>query len=176
MSEPGKYPMRPASAVDWAAVAERYADLVYSVAIKFRLQPHDAAEMFQNAWVTALTRESVPEEAGMAPWLAAIACWEARNLLRKRRSTPLEDGAAEAVADAEEPEPEHVAAQAEQEQAVREALALLPRRDRELIQDLFLSPDPLPYVEVAARLGIAVGSIGMLRRRALDRMRAALGG
>jgi len=30
---------------------------------------------------------------------------------------------------------------------------------------------PLPYIEISARLGIPVGSIGPTRRRYLDRMR-----
>ncbi len=168
------YPMRPAALVDWDAVSKRYADLVYSVAIKFRLSEHDAAEVFQNTWIVALGKANAPEDSGMAPWLASIACWQARHLLRKRRSSRIEDDAYADVADPDEPQPHEVIAAGEAEQGVRDALAELPPRDRALIQALYLSDTPVPYADIAARLGLAIGSIGMLRQRALDRLHDAM--
>ena len=168
------FPMRAAQAVDWAAAAERYADVVYSVAIKFGLSPHDAAEAFQDTWVVALSKDRVPEESGMVPWLAAIACWRCRGILRRRRTAPLDDDAAAAVEDVDAPPPEDLLAAAEEEQAVRVALRSLPERDREILAALYLAQEPLPYVEVAERMGVAVGSVGMLRQRALGRLRGAL--
>jgi hypothetical protein len=39
---------------------------------------------------------------------------------------------------------------------------------------LFFEQPPLPYTEVARRLGLATGSIGFIRGRCLDRLRKLL--
>ena len=61
---------------------------------------------------------------------------------------------------------------AERHAALREALMGLPPHCQELIALLIEDP-PLPYVEISARLGIPVGSIGPNRRRCLDKLRRA---
>jgi RNA polymerase sigma factor (sigma-70 family) len=62
----------------------------------------------------------------------------------------------------------------EREQSVREAIALLPPRCAEMIRLLFYEHPPLPYAEVARRLGLATGSIGFIRGRCLQRLQKAL--
>jgi DNA-directed RNA polymerase specialized sigma24 family protein len=57
---------------------------------------------------------------------------------------------------------------------VRRALDRLEPRPRQLIELLFLTDEPPPYAEIAARLGIPEGSIGPTRARALDRLRRLL--
>jgi RNA polymerase sigma factor (sigma-70 family) len=65
-------------------------------------------------------------------------------------------------------------AQLEQEQIVRDVVAKLPPRHKELVQMLFFEQPPLPYAEVATRLGLATGSIGFIRGRCLDKLRKSL--
>jgi DNA-directed RNA polymerase specialized sigma24 family protein len=50
----------------------------------------------------------------------------------------------------------------------------LPNRCREMIRLLFLQAVPIPYDELANRLGLAVGSIGFIRRRCLDKLKSLL--
>jgi DNA-directed RNA polymerase specialized sigma24 family protein len=59
---------------------------------------------------------------------------------------------------------------AERHAALRAALAGLPPCGRQLSAMLTADP-PVPYAEISARLGIAVGSIGPTRARYLDRLR-----
>jgi RNA polymerase sigma factor (sigma-70 family) len=165
-----EHPMRPADAVDWNAVAKRYADLVYSIALKYRLDGHDAAEVFQNTWLVALSRENVPHDDGMAPWLAAIASLQSLNLLQKRRMSPLAQDEADVIEDVHERQPSDALADAEEEQALRDALAELSERDRILITCLYLTDRPMSYLEISRRLGLAIGSIGALKQRAIDRL------
>jgi RNA polymerase sigma factor (sigma-70 family) len=164
------HPMRPADEVDWNAAANRYADLVYSIPLKYRLQGHDAAEVFQNTWLVALSREQAPHDDGMAPWLAAIASLQSLNLLQKRRMSPLPPDEADGIEDASERQPADALVDAEQEQALREALAELSERDRILITCLYLTDRPMKYTEISQRLGLAIGSIGALKQRAIDRL------
>jgi RNA polymerase sigma factor (sigma-70 family) len=162
--------MRPAGAVDWAAAANRYADLVYSIPLKYRLHAHDAAEVFQNTWAVALSRGEAPEDDGMAPWLAAIASLQSLNLLQKRRASPLSQDDVDVIEDEFERAPPDVLADAEEEQALRDALADLTERDRVLLTCLYLSDRPMKYTEISKLLGLSIGSIGALKQRAIDRL------
>ncbi len=166
--------MRPSCDVNWVAIAERYKDLVYSIPLKWGLSSHDASEVFQNTWTIALSREKAPEDAGMPPWLAAIATLQTRTLIRKRRLPSLSSEDEERVEDDGAPDPADALAEAEEEQAVRDALADLPERDRQLITCLYLCQPPMTYTEVSSRLGLAIGSIGPLRQRAIDRLHERL--
>jgi RNA polymerase sigma factor (sigma-70 family) len=69
---------------------------------------------------------------------------------------------------------EHILREAEDEQNLRQAMADLPPRCRELVQMLFYEEPVRPYQEIAATLGIAVGSIGFIRQRCLERLRKRL--
>ena len=57
---------------------------------------------------------------------------------------------------------------------MREAIAELPPRCREMITLLFFSEPQLPYRDVARQLGLAVGSIGFIRGRCLKRLQRML--
>ncbi len=72
------------------------------------------------------------------------------------------------------PIPEDLLHQVECEQRLRESLSQLSPRCRQLIQMLFFESPTRPYLEVAATLGIATGSMGFIRRRCLERLRALL--
>ncbi len=65
---------------------------------------------------------------------------------------------------------DHELIEAERNAALRAALAELPHRCRELLSMLISDP-PLAYSEISGALGLAVGSIGPVRARCLDRLR-----
>jgi DNA-directed RNA polymerase specialized sigma24 family protein len=60
------------------------------------------------------------------------------------------------------------------EQTLREAVAELEGRCRDLIEMLFYVTPLVSYQDAATKLGLAVGSIGFVRRRCLDRLRGLL--
>ena len=62
----------------------------------------------------------------------------------------------------------------EREQMVREAVARLRPRCREMIRLLFYEDPPVPYRDLAQRLGLATGSIGFIRGRCLKSLERAL--
>ena len=62
----------------------------------------------------------------------------------------------------------------ERDQLVREAIFNLSPRCREMIELLFFSHPPMPYKEVAEKLGLATGSIGFIRGRCLKRLQKNL--
>jgi DNA-directed RNA polymerase specialized sigma24 family protein len=53
-------------------------------------------------------------------------------------------------------------------------LAVLTPQCRRLVELLFYETPTRPYTEVAAELGLAVGSIGFTRQKCLERLRGKL--
>jgi len=77
---------------------------------------------------------------------------------------------AEAIPDQQADVAEQELLVAERHAALREALARLPPGCQRLIGKLIEDP-PLTYAQIAASLGVPIGSIGPLRGRCLDRLR-----
>ncbi|MCE9635927.1 MAG: sigma-70 family RNA polymerase sigma factor [Planctomycetes bacterium] len=156
---------------------KKFGRLVYAVPRRFGLQPEDCDDVYQATWLTAVTRAAPPSgEADdvFVRWLAAIAAWETRNLIRRRRLPVRDNDTLQAMEDGNASLPERLQEMAEQQRLLDEALAALPERDRDLVHDLFLCDVPLSYAEIAGRLGLAVGSVGPMRLRAIERLRAEL--
>lgn len=162
------------SSTAWGGVIERYSRLVYSIPRRFGLRGADADDVFQSTILTAMRREPFPPPADrIVRWLASIAFWETRNVLRKRASSSADLRDFASLRDSDEP-PRAVIEEAEELQTLTDALATLRPRERLLLEALFLEPEPLSYQQVADRLGIAIGSIGGLRQRAIVKLREEL--
>jgi len=186
----GVYPDDPGSLVRlaasgdegaWAALVKRYGGLVWSVARAHGLGQADAEEVFQTTWLRLtehVGRLKEPDRVGA--WLATTARHEALKTIRgSRRTTPTDDFDALDLTDGLTPEQAVLEAEENDAGAARlkrvwEAFQRLPDRCRELLRVLVATP-PLPYLEIAAMFGIAVGSIGPTRGRCLRRLREMLG-
>lgn len=159
----------------WVDAVERYTRLVLSVPRRYGLGTHDAEDILQSTWKTALSKRSEPPpEDEFVPWIVSIAFWTTRGFLRDRRRVPELLPDLDHMAPGDATELFELVERAEREQAVRDAMESLPPRDRRLLRELFLAATPLSYAEAAALLGVAGGSVGALRGRALERLRRAL--
>ncbi|MFE7168812.1 RNA polymerase sigma factor [Streptomyces sp. NPDC057616] len=155
----------------WSALVARYAPLVWTVARSHRLSDADCEEVFQLTWLRvyrSLPRLHTPER--FPAWLTTCARRESlKQYERSGRYVPVGDGGTLDRPTAAQPGPEEGLLVRERGAEVLAALARLPDRDRQLLA--LLSADPSPgYDEVARRLGIARGSVGPLRGRALRRL------
>jgi RNA polymerase sigma factor (sigma-70 family) len=168
----------------WDALVLRYSGLVWSVTRGYRLGPADAADVFQTSWLRLaehLGRIDNPAQVGA--WLATTARHEALRIARSAsRVIPSDEATLVALGQVDDYSPERAALDAEQERldsdrAVRlwRAFGELPARCRELLRILIASPPP-SYAEVAAAVGMPVGSIGPTRARCLRRLRERLAG
>jgi RNA polymerase sigma factor (sigma-70 family) len=69
---------------------------------------------------------------------------------------------------------ESLVQQTQEEQLLREAMKVLTPQCRRLVELLFFETPSRPYTEVAAELGLAVGSIGFTRQKCIERLRRQL--
>ena len=157
----------------WEGLMARYLPLVYSVARRYQLSDHDAADVSQTLWLRLVEHLSdIREPCALPGWIITTTKHEAlRVLTAHRRTSPVDPVVAFETEKSDGPEPDAELLRAERHQALREGLADLGTRDRELLLILLADP-PVPYAEISRRLQIPVGSIGPTRARCLNRLRA----
>lgn len=162
----------------WSQLIDKYKNLIFSVPIKYGFSREDAADIFQEVCLSLLSElKTVREPRALAKWLLLVTShkcfhWKRRN----SRFVSMEPEAMEVAAGEIPPEALELVAEAEREQALREALAGVPTRCRQLMKMLFFDQPPRPYRDVAQSLGIATGSIGFIRQRCLDKLRKKVEG
>jgi|SRR5690348_3336383 len=157
----------------WDALVERYAPLIWSICRKYRLHDTDAEDASQSVWLHLVNHlDSVRDPAALPGWLATTTQRECSRILRvAKRSQVIEDlPDIENIPGEQARTVEQELLMAERHAVLREAFMDLPPAGQRLIALLTIDP-PLPYAEIAARLGIRVGSIGPTRARCLDRLR-----
>ena len=159
----------------WAALIDKYKVLIYSIPSRYGARPEDCADIFQMVCLDLFTElPKLRKPGALRSWLISVTAhaslrWKRRGRRRAERE--------EHDLDAIPPEPPIAATlveDVEREQIVRDAVAGLPPRCREMIRMLFFEQPPLKYQEVAERLGLATGSIGFIRGRCLRRLQRAL--
>ncbi|MCA1699765.1 MAG: sigma-70 family RNA polymerase sigma factor, partial [Actinobacteria bacterium] len=154
----------------WNALIDEFGGLVWATTRAHRLSSTDAADVFQNTWMRLVENlDRIQDPARLGGWLATTARRESLTVIRHaRRMIPRSDDLPDLASDAPHPVQrlicEHDAT------AVQTALARLGPRDRALLRMLAAEPTP-SYAEIGAALGMAIGSIGPTRARALSRLR-----
>lgn len=160
----------------WAALIDKYKNLIFSIPIKRGFAQEDAADVFQRVCLLLLAElGSLREPRALPMWLIRVTSRECSEWSRQERpharAEPIEE---EKVVLATEPSPEELLAQVTEEQSLREALESLSPQCRQLIQMLFFEAETRPYQVVAGSLGLATGSIGFIRAKCLERIRRRL--
>lgn len=174
----------------WSALVRRYQRLVFTVPRRAGLAEAEAADVFQATFQRLFEHlDRIHDPSRVRAWLVTTARRETLRLLElARRGATVEAPAApvgegdrdddardplESVA-APDPLPEETLAELQEHHRLRAAVDRLDPRSRQFVELLFLQDEPLPYSEIAARLGIAEGSIGPTRARCLAKLRALL--
>jgi RNA polymerase sigma factor (sigma-70 family) len=159
----------------WAQLIDKYKALIYSIAIKYNLPPQEAADVFQSTCVELLVRlPELREPRALPKWLMQVAhheCYRVKRLSKRVVSRDSEDNPPEPEVP---PIAESLVQQTQEEQMLREAIAVLTPQCRRLVEMLFFESPSRPYAEVAAELGLALGSIGFTRQKCIERLRRRL--
>jgi RNA polymerase sigma factor (sigma-70 family) len=106
-------------------------------------------------------------------WLITVTSHKCFHWKKQQRQDVELDGMEQEIAEDLAAAPEMLQ-EIQQEQIVRDAVDRLPPRCAEMVRLLFFEQPPLPYAEVAKRLGLATGSIGFIRGRCLTRLHKIL--
>lgn len=166
----------------WAVLVRRYQRLIYTVPRRAGLPEEVAADVLQTCFQRLFEHlDRIDDASRVRAWLVTTAKRETLRLLAQRqRQGSLDDS--QTAGDEPDEDPLHRLpdpaplqdAQLEllqQLDRVRAAVDRLDPRARQFIELVFLQDEPLPYAELAARLGIPEGSIGPTRARCLAKLR-----
>jgi RNA polymerase sigma factor (sigma-70 family) len=162
----------------WAALLDKYKNLIFSIPLKQGIPRDAAGDVFQRVCMLLLAElPSLKKAEALPMWLIRITSRESQRWRRQEQPYGAHEvGDAEmARVEDERPLPEEVLGQLAEEQALREAVRGLSPRCRDLVAMLFLEDPPRSYLDAARALGLAGGSIAFMRARCLARLRRALG-
>jgi RNA polymerase sigma factor (sigma-70 family) len=159
----------------WSALIDRYKNLIFSIPTKYGFSQDDATDIFQSVCLDLLSELPKLREAKALPkWIMQITAHKCFHRKQQQQRVELSDPHADLMERSTPSRAMEILRQAEEEQSLRQAMSELPPRCRQLVHMLFFDEPARPYQEIAAALGIAVGSIGFIRQRCLERLRKRL--
>jgi len=159
----------------WAALIDKYKNLIFSIPIKYGFSPDDATDIFQAVCVELLSELPKLRKAKALPkWIMQVTAHKCFHHKRELQRMEVPDADGERPEQSTPARAEGILREAEEEQALRHAMSELPARCRQLIQMLFFEEPARPYQQLAAELGLSTGSIGFIRQRCLERLRKGL--
>ncbi len=161
----------------WSELVDQFQNLVYSVPRRMRLSEEDAGDVFQTTFLALFRNlDRIESVATIPKWLTVTATRESYRLMNSRyaRSTAnLGETDLDAVLADEDHNVEEQLALAATGEALREGLARLQDKCRELLTLLYIEEDT-SYQDISDRLLLPMGSIGPTRARCLDKLRSIL--
>jgi RNA polymerase sigma factor (sigma-70 family) len=159
----------------WSALIDRYKNLIFSIPIKYGFSTDDATDIFQSVCLDLLSELPQLRDAQALPkWIMQISAHKCFHRKQQQQRVELADPNSELLERSTPSRAVEILRQAEEEQSLRQAMSELPPRCRQLVHMLFFDEPARPYQEIAAELGLAVGSIGFIRQRCLERLRKRL--
>jgi len=159
----------------WSMLIEKYKALIYSIPVKYDLSRDEAADVFQGTCTELLIRlPDLREPRALPKWLMQVAHHESYRMKRMNQRVVSRDAEPNLPEPEIPPIAESLVQQTQEEQMLREAMTVLTPQCRRLVELLFFETPSRPYTEVAALLGLAVGSIGFTRQKCIERLRRHL--
>jgi len=159
----------------WTVLVDRYKNLLYSIPLRYGAPQQDAADIFQAVCLDLFNElPRIRDAEALQGWLIRVTTHKCYRWRRRQRPSGEEVDEPDAETPSGAELPPNVLMELEREQLVRDAIAQLPPRCREMIEMLFFQQPPLAYNEVAQRLQLATGSIGFIRGRCLQKLKQAL--
>jgi RNA polymerase sigma factor (sigma-70 family) len=159
----------------WRALISRYKNLIFSIPMKYGFSADDSTDIFQMVCLDLLSELPKLRNAKALPkWIMQVTAHKCFHRKQQQQRTDVLDPASKEFEVTVPARAEDILREAGDEQSLRQAIAELSPRCRELVQMLFYDEPARPYQEIAKTLGIAVGSIGFVRQRCLEKLHKRL--
>lgn len=159
----------------WSILIDKYKRLIYSIPVKYRFSPDEATDIFQAVCLELLSElPKLRNPKALPKWIIQITAHKCLHGKREKQRTEVTDPNDAKFERGTPARAEQILREAEDEQRLRQVIADLPDRCKDLVRMLFFEEPARPYNEVARALGIATGSIGFIRQRCLERLRKGL--
>lgn len=159
-----------------ATLYDRYAQMVYTLALKMLQNAAEAEDLTQEVFVNFWQQQKYdPDRGRVGSYLATYTRSRALDRLRVGggRSTILKKVQRITGAAPRPPTPLDQAAQRERQQQLRHALDQLPPTEREVLEIAYF--EGLSQSQIATRLGLPLGTVKTRSRQGLLRLRDFLG-
>lgn len=155
---------------------DRYAPLMYGIALRILREAAAAEETVQDAWVQVWKRHDTfdPSRGSVGAWLTTVVRTRAIDRWRREstRRRVTEQAEPESVIRPSDPAAEVAASEAAQR--VRAALATLEERQRHVLEVAYF--EGLSQSEIAQRLGTPLGTVKYWTRQGLLKLKDLLPG
>ena len=159
----------------WCALISKYKNLIFSIPMKYGFSSDEATDIFQAVCLDLLSElPKLRKVKALPKWIMQITAHKCFHRKQQERRTEVSDPNDKQFEKSTPARAEEILREAEDEQGLRQAMSELTPRCRQLVHMLFYDEPARPYQEIAETLGIAVGSIGFIRQRCLDRLRKRL--
>lgn len=166
----------------WETLITRYQRLIYSIPMKARLSPDDAADIFQSICLKLYEKLStLRDHERVSSWLITTTTrevWRVAAYNRRDAKTTASGDEEDADVLSQIPSTGPLADEQrqalEQQQIVRQSVEALPERCRKLVTMLFYEKDDLSYADIARRMNMPVPSVGPTRARCLEKLKKLL--
>lgn len=155
-------------------IVTELSPLLWQVARSAGLSSSDAEDVVQTTWMRLVSHlDGIHDAAALAGWLVVTTRREAwRVRAEGRRQLPADSESFAGLPDTGPGSEEQVILD-DDRRALWAAIGRLTKRCQDLLRIVAFTPRP-DYAEVAAALGMRVGSIGPTRGRCLAKLRALL--
>ena len=159
----------------WSVLVDKYKNLIYSIPVKYHFSQDDASDIFQAVCLELLAElPKLRNPEALPKWIIQVTAHKCLHGKKYAQRTETVDPSDPAFEQSTPARAESVLHEAEEEQKIRQVMDELPERCQRLVRMLFFEEPARPYEDVARELGIALGSIGFIRQRCLDRLRKKL--
>ena len=159
----------------WRALIFKYKNLIFSIPLKYGFSADESTDIFQAVCLELWSElPKLRKVKALPKWIMQITAHKCFHRKQQERRTEVSDPDDKQFEQSTPARAEEILREAEDEQSLRQAMSELSPRCRQLVRMLFYDEPARPYQEIAETLGIAVGSIGFIRQRCLERLRKRL--
>lgn len=166
----------------WDLLVERYQRLIYAVPRRAGLSEEQAADVFQEVFLTLLQKiDEIEQPDKIRSWMVTTAKFKTWGIIRGSKGfyspeTEEEMEAEMASIVDKSPLADELLVELEEQHLIRAALEKLEERCRTILSMIYLRDTAASYVEVGAAIGVGETSISPMRSRCLKKLEKILSG